>query len=92
MGNILKSIGIIVIGMLLVVFNCFILSTLWGWFITPDFGLKVPSYPVLYGLMLIIAFVGPTSNEESYKKAIFTGLAKSIIILSFGWIVHAIFL
>lgn len=72
-------------------FNTWVLSHLWGWFVTPIFGFAVPKLYLLYGLILTIAFfqhIEPTKNKTT---AVFESIIKGFVILGFGWTVQALF-
>jgi len=79
---------------LVALFNTFVLSQLWVWYITPAFNIQCPKLYVLYGLVLTVGFFssGMTKTEnKSIPDQISASLSKGIVILLFGWAVQAIF-
>jgi len=89
--------GLIIVGgiiFLTALFNMFVLSKLWVWFVTPAFGVPCPRLYILYGLVLTIAFFSNSTKrgeEQSYGDVIAGSLAKGIAILLVGWAVQAMF-
>lgn len=94
MNKVYESLIGIVGGIIIAFFGCVTLSYLWGWFITPEFHIKVPSYPVLYGLSLIAMFLThtPIKKDRDIAEILGYGFGKCSILLLFGWITQAIFM
>ena len=92
--------GALLIG---IVWNGFVLSTLWGWFMVPAFGL--PAFGVIKaaGISLVVRYLtyqldtkdfteddGKTS-EEKLKKGLYTlsfAIIYPLFALGVGWVVH----
>jgi hypothetical protein len=86
----LAFVGLVGIVFLTSAFSTWVLSNLWGWYVTPIFGLAVPQLHLLYGLVLVVAFLQhsqPRSNDTSTLIA--ENIAKGLVFLFFGWAVHA---
>lgn len=60
----MKLIGIIAIGLLSGVLSGYVLSVLWGWFISPVFGLPELSIMQALGLALIVTFLTGESSPK----------------------------
>lgn len=75
--------------------GAFVLSALWGWFITPLFGTPVPPLPMVAGLSLAIRYVAShtESQYEDHKIAwtpnVVTGLVSPWVVLFGGWLIHS---
>lgn len=78
----------------------FVFTKLWMWFIIPMFGLPPLSIPMAIGLCLVAAFlthqarISQKGNDELEEAAkIFGyGFVNAGIILFVGWLVHACFM
>lgn len=77
-----------------VIIDGWVLSTLWGWFISPLFGLPSLSIPTAIGIALFVGLitkkVETTSDEElsnSIKSIIARVLFYPLTVLLIGWIV-----
>jgi hypothetical protein len=91
MEILLAFVGLVGLVFLTTLFTTWVLSNLWAWYITPIFGLAVPQLHLLYGLVLIVAFISHSQNRNTGKDVgtlIAESLAKGIVFLFFGWIVH----
>lgn len=77
----------------LMVFNGYVLSTLWFWFVVPIFSVKAISVAEAIGIMFFISYVihqrSVTAKDTSteFVEAIIFSLLKSSVGLLFGWIV-----
>ena len=82
-------------------FRALVLSWLWYWFVTPVFGLSVPSLPLLYGLTLVASFlthqisttdiaVHAALEEDAQVKLRFVHMAMlwvwPVLLLLFGFV------
>lgn len=79
---------------LMAIMNAAIFSKLWIWFITPAFAVKVPTYPILYGLIICASFLthSSKSSDRPMIDVIIEGLTKSFAIFVIAWLVQAIFM
>ena len=93
--------GIFVVGLLLFlssIFNGYVLSVLWGWFVVPTFGVPKLSVTAAIGIALVVSYITDRkdSNEKEDKRpfgeilreGLTEAIAKSLFVLFFGWIVH----
>jgi hypothetical protein len=89
------------LGILLYTFYySWIVSYLWGWFITPVFGIETPSVFYILGLFLMIGMLKDKKFKEIFKKSdstpkeniksIIANLLYPIFVLGIGWILHSI--
>jgi hypothetical protein len=75
-----------------------VLSILWGWFITGPFGIRPLSVVLAMGIMLTAALVAESGISDETNRALeerpFAYLVErvvvSVIILGFGTIYHAV--
>lgn len=74
-------------------FNTYVLACLWEWFLTPIFHIDVPKFALLYGFMLVIGFLMPyrKTGDVEMSDLISHSVAKALVFLLFGWIVHHFF-
>jgi hypothetical protein len=77
------------------VFNMLVLSTLWGWYITPEFNVAVPKLYILYGLVLTASFFTHSNMNDlkntTFSDQLFTALLKGLVLLTLGWMCQAMF-
>lgn len=79
--------------------KAFTLCMLWGWFITPQFGIPVPTYATAFGLSLLLTYANPNmptdaelladrevSNVEKIGALIGKTYIFTIFVLGTGWI------
>lgn len=78
---------------LLIVFNAFVMTKLWFWFITPVFNIPVLTLTQAIGLNLFLAYLQPKKIEvnsedwyEAFKLTFKYGVIFNIIVLLFGWL------
>lgn len=76
--------------------SAFVIATLWGWFLTPIYGVAVPPTGNIIGLSLLFGWFIPHSNkdaktDESFSTTVVTGvvtfLARAGIVLLMGFVV-----
>lgn len=79
------------------VVNGFILSTMWGWFIVPLFGLPALNIPAAIGISMVVslfAYRRPEKNKDM-KEAwadLATAIAGRFIVLFAGWVLKSYFM
>ncbi len=93
--NLLACLGIvfgIILIPVMVIFQGWVLTILWGWFIVPTFRAPELSIPVAIGLTLIVGmFKSYNTKQESTEEKLTSGIATILIplfLLFIGWIVH----
>lgn len=87
------GLSIVVIG-LLSIWEGFVLTKLWAWFVVPTFGLPVLTIPIAIGLALLVGLLahqmrndsGETTSEATVKLFAY-GFVNSGIVLALGWVV-----
>jgi hypothetical protein len=77
----------------------FVVTKLWVWFLVPAFGVPVPHWSIVYGLMLLIGYVTYQSQLDIKKEfkednaalnSFVVGLvARPLLALAIGAIVHS---
>ena len=72
-----------------------VISILWGWFLTPVFAVAVPSIPLCIGLAYVADAMHPNSKSadkgstlDRVGALIGRGICFPMFSLLFGWIVH----
>jgi hypothetical protein len=78
----------------------FVLTKLWMWFVVPTFGLPMLTIPVAIGLALIVGFLThqmrqTNRDEEPLVQAASLfghGFFNAGVILFMGWVVHSFFM
>lgn len=86
----------LILGVISSIWNGYAISVLWGWFITPVFGLPILNIPQAIGLGLIITFLTQAidcrKDEDDTKtqiiKSIFIIILRPLFALLIGYIVH----
>ena len=79
------------------VWQGFVLTKVWGWFVVPSFGLAALSIPVAIGLVCTMrlltglynqatVFDKTDSTEESFGKAIGVMFIAPLILLAIAWV------
>lgn len=72
----------------------FVATVLWGWFVTPQFGLAVPGIWVMFGLLVLLRLptMKPSDDDKPgvdwdkvLRATIFSVIAPAMALLS-GWI------
>jgi hypothetical protein len=77
--------------------NGWAISVLWGWFVTPLFGLPLLTIPYAIGLGLVISMFIPSTASETKDKGwseilialIAKVVATPLAAIAMGWIVHS---
>jgi len=78
------------------IFNGWVLSKLWGWFMVPTFGLPALALPAAIGVAIVIAYLThqyidtPEGSDlwESIIKATLHSIWYPLLILAMGWCVQ----
>lgn len=73
----------------------YVLSQLWTWFVAPTFELPTLTWPVAYGMALILSLASPSPQTKSEEKepiaVVVEGwmltIGRPLLFLVFGWIV-----
>lgn len=71
----------------------YVLSILWGWFITATFGLPLLTIPVAIGVMLVVSYLTKqsdfnNSDREDYQKRInVVMIVKPLAALVVGYVI-----
>ena len=80
----------------LAVLNGWVITVMWGWFITPQFGLVAPSLVNAIGLALFVGlFRGsqPTDDDDDMALAVGKAIGRSVVsplfTLAIGFVVQA---
>ena len=83
--------GILTAGLLFAVYNAWVLSILWGWFIVP-LGVKSLSIAHAYGVTLVAGLflstrgIKENKNQDDWISSLITWLILPLAALFFGWI------
>lgn len=73
-------------------FNMFVLSKMWVWYITPAFNIPCPQLYIMFGLIVTASFfIRRDGLEKSFSDVISDGLSRGLSVLVIGWAVQAIF-
>ena len=79
------------------VFNGYVLSVTWGWFVVPTFGVPKLSIVAAIGLAMVINYItyqeidcDPRSETNSAKitRGVTMSIMRPSLFLFLGWIVH----
>jgi hypothetical protein len=71
------------------VVGAWVISILWGWFVTPTFGIPVPPLPMVMGLTLTAGYL--TRNNRTQWKDHETDTGAELVSLLIGpWLVLAV--
>lgn len=75
-----------------------VIVTLWGWFVTPVFGIHPPSYAMALGLGVVGSMLtgekssGPSNKHETLSDAMISTYSSvllcPVLSVAFGWIVR----
>jgi hypothetical protein len=99
MSNKIKETGCLLMGLgvgaLLVagaMLNGWVLTMLWGWFVSPLFGLPPLSIPQAIGLCLVVSMMVGTSraskdSDKDWTNLLAVGVGTPLLVLAMGWIV-----
>jgi hypothetical protein len=88
-----------VLGPALTIWNAYVLTVLWVWFVVPQFGVRALSAPVAIGISYIVSNLtrrSPKREEEREKKPFdkwmievcVDSFVSGAVVLLFGWVVH----
>lgn len=69
----------------------FVLMTLWGWYVTPIFGVATPSLVLCIGFGIFVFALRPRASSDpdiDVGKFIFTVVFWSLWTLAIGWFWH----
>lgn len=77
-----------------IAFNGYTLHVLWGWFLTPAFGVDPPDVVLCIGLALLVGMFVNVDIAKSKDEGFWEGLAISVLkpifvnlfALAFGWV------
>lgn len=68
----------------------FVLSTLWGWYVVPFFGLQALPIPIAMGILLIVNSVissGTVPKDKDIKLTMFGTYIGPWLSLFLGWLI-----
>lgn len=92
MNDFIEFIIKIIFSAIAIILQAFIVSILWGWFVTPAFGIQVFPVPYYIGFTIICSLMIPHNSNESEDEIIYESLFKSMFLsltfLGIGWIAH----
>lgn len=92
MDKFLKFIGGVVVLFVVILFDAFVLTKLWQWFIVSLFNLPLLNLAYAYGLSLLInylkGFKKQSETNEKIWELFFIAFARSGIALLAGYIVY----
>ena len=90
----LAFIGALFLFPLAILWQSYVLSTMWNWYMVPALKVAPIGMALSYGLMLVAnLFKGVRiSKNEDHFKTIFAIFVTPAFILFFGWIVHKFFM
>ena len=75
------------IGFLYGILNAYVVSTLWGWFVVPIFGLKALTVVQAWGLALIPSwFMYKTKSQEKVDKSNYVSVFANPLIAAGCWL------
>lgn len=89
MNKFVKCIGYIAIATIGTIFNAYVLSVLWQWFIVSTFALPAIGTAQAVGLCMIVGYMTKQYVEDGRKFSdqVALMLAKPALFLFIGWIV-----
>ena len=80
------------------IFNGYVLSVLWGWFVVPTFGAHSLGIVPAIGISMVASYLthqprhASKKEEQSFSDTIIEGIGMAVLepsfALLFGWIVH----
>lgn len=95
----MNSVLAVVLGFILantmLVYECWVLSYLWLWFVSNPFGFAILTLPQIYGILLIkslILFKPESLKVDKPWMAIGRLIAVTTFALVIGWLVNIIFM
>lgn len=94
--NFLAFIGIITIAIVSVIFDGFVLATLWRWFIVTTFNVIPLQIPQALGIALVIKYLTrPIKSEDKTQdkkeqliKVLVITVLGPLFVLGYGWIIY----
>jgi len=93
MEILLRTIGALGLVAILAILRGWVLSILWGWFVTPTFSIAVPPLSFVIGLALTISYLTQSNAyiKDKYRERpasiAVQGLTLPFFALLVGWIV-----
>lgn len=85
----LVALGFFFVIGLAILWEAYVLTILWGWFVTPTFGLAVPSLLMMAGLALVVGQLTtqyvPSKKDDHWMWA--SIFIKPTFVLLMGWVV-----
>ena len=69
--------------------QAYVISTLWGWYIVPFFGMKPLPLSVAFGISLMVNYLQPINHSKDERKSsekISQNLLRPVLVLLFGWV------
>lgn len=85
--------GILPILVLSSLLRAWALSYLWVWFVTPIFGLTVPTFGLLYGFSMIVSYMthqyvkSPKESSDEWYSPFLAAFIGPFLSVGIGWIV-----
>jgi hypothetical protein len=93
LGSVIVALLFTVILVYSVVVGGYVLSILWGWFITPVFNIAAPGVLACSGIIMFVGYLTGRNVKTSSKDENHNGLALIFLApwltLFFGWILHS---
>ena len=89
--------GILAVLALSSMWNGYVLTVLWGWFLVPTFGMPALALAPAIGLSLVVSFLTHQSDAakeqegssmERFSKAVAHSLLMPALVLGVGWVVQ----
>ena len=92
--NFLNLIGVLGVLTLMIIWQGYVLSILWDWFIAPDFHITALGLAEAIGLTLIINYLTKSvDTDKKYElsdlgRKVFSSITMPLVALGIGWVVH----
>jgi hypothetical protein len=72
-----------------IVFDGWVLSVVWGWFITPVFNVNLTIVQAIgFNLVVSLLIPHPLESKETIYDAIINDIEHGLLVLFIGWILH----
>jgi hypothetical protein len=86
-GMIVAAAFVVAMFALLIILDGYLVRVLWGWFLSPTFGVASPSVAACIGLMTMRALLIPSPNADKPEGSAFFSrwAAHRMLILAVGW-------
>src|SRR5262245_59405185 len=71
--------------------HAFALRSMWGWFVTPTFGVEAPTALTCVGLFFVVSMfrtTGRASPKGTISYGVLVGAFAALMIWGVAWIVH----